>query len=152
MLLDISWRSRRSPTVFPPYARPTLIAHRGASWDAPEHTSRLRTGAETGGRLRRARSAIDQGRRAVCLHDTTLERTTNVEELFPERAQTVNGKRSGRSSNSRWPRFKSSTPGRGRARVRRSPGAEFQQMIDLVRGKAGIIPETKRRAVTAVAG
>ena len=26
------------PKVFPPYARPTLIAHRGASWDAPEHT------------------------------------------------------------------------------------------------------------------
>ena len=29
----------------------------------------------------------------VCMHDTTLERTTNVKEVFPDRAKEVNGKK-----------------------------------------------------------
>ena len=80
----------------------------------------------------------------VCLHDTTLERTTNVEELFPERAQTVNGKKI-------WPVVEFTLAeiqklDAGSWKGSQFAGARvptFQQMIDLVRGKAGIIPETK---------
>lgn len=67
--------------------RPLLIAHRGASGYAPEHT------------LISYQFAIDQGAdfveqdlqitkdgALVCLHDPDLERTTNVKEVFPNRA------------------------------------------------------------------
>lgn len=67
--------------------KPLLIAHRGASGYAPEHT------------LISYQFAIDQGAdfveqdlqitkdgALVCLHDPDLERTTNVTEVFPNRA------------------------------------------------------------------
>lgn len=67
--------------------KPLLIAHRGASGYAPEHT------------LIGYQFAIDQGAdfveqdlqitkdgALVCLHDPDLERTTNVKEVFPNRA------------------------------------------------------------------
>jgi len=134
-----------SPTVFLPYARPTLIAHRGASGDAPEHTLAayvlaLKQGADfVEPDLQLTRDGV-----LVCLHDTTLERTTNVEELFPERAQTVNGKKV-------WPVVEFTLAeiqglDAGSWKGSQFAGARvptFQQMIDLVRGKAGIIPETK---------
>jgi glycerophosphoryl diester phosphodiesterase len=68
------------------YHRKTLIAPRGASAYAPEHT------------LEAYRLAIDQGADYVeqdlqitkdgvliCMHDLTLERITNVMEVYPHR-------------------------------------------------------------------
>ena len=70
--------------------RKAVIGHRGASAYAPEHT------------LRSYHLALDQGADAVeqdlhvtndgvlvCLHDRTLERTTDVREVFPERGRDV---------------------------------------------------------------
>jgi glycerophosphoryl diester phosphodiesterase len=67
--------------------KPLLIAHRGASGYAPEHT------------LISYQFAIDQGAdfveqdlqvtkdgALICLHDPDLERTTNVKDVFPNRA------------------------------------------------------------------
>jgi glycerophosphoryl diester phosphodiesterase len=84
----------------------------------------------------------------VCIHDLTLERTTNVEEVFPNRFVEEEG---GSTGARRWlvgdftlaeikqldagswfnPKFAGS----------RIP--TFQEAIDLVRGKAGLYPELK---------
>ena len=68
-----------SAKVLPPYTRPTLIAHRGASWDAPEHTLAayelaLKQGADfVEPDLQMTKDGI-----LVCLHDTTLERVMTL--------------------------------------------------------------------------
>jgi glycerophosphoryl diester phosphodiesterase len=134
-----------SPKVFPPYARPTLIAHRGASWEAPEHTLAayelaLKQGADfVEPDLQMTKDGV-----LVCLHDTTLERTTNIAEIFPERAKVVNGKKT-------WPVVEFTLAEILKLDAGSWKGPQFagtriptfQQMIDVVKGKAGIIPETK---------
>lgn len=63
-----------------------LIAHRGASAYAPEHTiAAYRLAIEQGADYVEQDLAITKDGVLVCLHDLTLERTTNVEEIFPER-------------------------------------------------------------------
>ena len=134
-----------SPKVFPPYTKPTLIAHRGASWDAPEHTFAayelaLKQGADfVEPDLQMTKDGV-----LMCLHDTTLERTTDVEQVFPDRANMTNGKKT-------WPVAEFTLAeilklDAGSWKGPQFAGARvptFQQMIDLVKGKAGIIPETK---------
>src|SRR5438067_6606670 len=67
-----------------------VIAHRGASAYAPENTLpafelavRQRAGCIEHD-LQVTRDSV-----LVCLHDRTLERTTDVREKFPDRARTV---------------------------------------------------------------
>jgi glycerophosphoryl diester phosphodiesterase len=131
--------------VFPPYTRPTLIAHRGASWDAPEHTlAAYELALKQGADFVEPDLQLTKDGVLVCLHDTTLERTTDVAQVFPQRAQVVGGKKS-------WPvsEFTLEEIGKldaGSWKGKKFAGARvptFQQMIDLVKGKAGIIPETK---------
>ena len=117
-----------------------LIAHRGASAYAPEHTVASYTLA-----MRQKADfvepdlAVTKDNVLVCLHDDTLDRTTNVAEVF-------GGRRSGgtlandltisaikRLDAGKW--FKPEFAG---ARV-----PTFQEMIDLIRGKAGLYPELK---------
>ena len=133
------------PIAVAPYTKPTLIAHRGASGDAPEHTIQayqlaLKYGADiVEPDLQMTRDGV-----LVCLHDTSLERTTDVAKVFPDRAKTVKGKK-------RWPvaEFTLAEIQRldaGSWKDKKFAGAKvptFQQMIDTVKGKAGIIPETK---------
>ncbi len=134
-----------SPTVFPPYTRPTLIAHRGASWDAPEHTlPAYELALSQGADFVEPDLQLTKDGVLVCMHDTGLERTTDVEQVYPERAQTIGGKKT-------WPvaEFTLAEIEKLDAGSWKAPcfaGARvptFQQMIDLVKGKAGIIPETK---------
>jgi glycerophosphoryl diester phosphodiesterase len=134
-----------SPRVFPPYAKPSLIAHRGASWDAPEHTRAayelaLKDGADfVEPDLQMTKDGV-----LVCLHDTTLERTTDIAKVFPDRATVVDGKET-------WPVVEFTLAeilklDAGSWKRPQFAGARvptFQQMIDVVIGKAGIIPETK---------
>lgn len=75
------------PTSNAPGASVDNIAHRGASAYAPENTlAAVRLGVEQRGDL----VEIDVQRSAdgalVVMHDTTLARTTDVEEIFPDRA------------------------------------------------------------------
>lgn len=70
-----------------PQAHVDDIAHRGASGYAPENTlAAVRIGVEQGADL----VEIDIQRTAdgalVVMHDTTLARTTDADEIFPERA------------------------------------------------------------------
>lgn len=134
-----------TPKTLPPYTKPTLIAHRGASADAPEHTLAayelaLKQGADfVEPDLQMTRDGV-----LVCLHDASLERTTDVAKVFPGRAKVVKGKKT-------WPVAEFTLAevqklDAGSWKAARFAGAKvptFQQMIKTVKGKAGIIPETK---------
>ena len=65
---------------------PILIAHRGASAYAPEHTlEAYELGIEQGADFIEPDLQITRDGVLIALHDLTLERTTNVRELFPAR-------------------------------------------------------------------
>jgi glycerophosphoryl diester phosphodiesterase len=126
-----------------------LIAHRGASGYAPEHTeASYRLALEQTADFVEPDLAITRDGALICLHDDTLERTTNVAELFPDRAAREAIGRAGvphwiandftlaeikRLDAGRWfdPKFAG-------ARI-----LTFEEMVALVRGKAGIYPELK---------
>jgi glycerophosphoryl diester phosphodiesterase len=76
-----------STAAKPAQADPVIIAHRGASGYAPENTA---AAADAAAALGTSWVETDVQRTAdgelVLMHDTTLERTTNAEELFPDRA------------------------------------------------------------------
>ncbi|HEX8593434.1 MAG TPA: glycerophosphodiester phosphodiesterase [Pseudomonas sp.] len=67
---------------------PAVIAHRGASFDAPEETIPAYTVARELGAdylemdIQRTKDGV-----LIALHDDTLERTTNVADVFPKRAK-----------------------------------------------------------------
>ena len=137
-----------------------LIAHRGASAYAPEHTlESYQLALKQDADFVEQDLQITRDNRLVCLHDLTLERTTNVKDLFPTRFQEEVAPRSASEQGTsaagtpirRWyvsdftlreikqldagswfnPKFKG-------AHV-----PTFQEAIDLMRGRAGLYPETK---------
>ena len=70
-----------------PQMSKVLIAHRGASAYAPEHTlAAYRLAIAQRADYVEQDLAVTRDGVLICLHDDSLERTTNVEELFPERA------------------------------------------------------------------
>jgi glycerophosphoryl diester phosphodiesterase len=70
-----------------PQMSKVLIAHRGASAYAPEHTlAAYRLAIAQRADYVEQDLAVTRDGKLICLHDDSLERTTNVEELFPERA------------------------------------------------------------------
>jgi glycerophosphoryl diester phosphodiesterase len=125
------------------------IAHRGASSYAPEHTMPAYTLAmEQGADYVEQDLAVTKDGVLVCIHDLTLERTTNVEEVFPDRFARDPSVPAGtkrwyvhdftleeikRLDAGSW--FDATFAG---ARI-----PTFQEAIDLVRGKAGLYPELK---------
>lgn len=126
-----------------------VVAHRGASAYAPEHTlEAYRLALEQGADYVEQDLALTRDGVLVCIHDLTLERTTNVEEVFPDRFTDT---RTGSTTVRRWlvndftlaeikrldagAWFDATFTG---ARV-----PTFQEAIDLVRGKAGLYPELK---------
>jgi glycerophosphoryl diester phosphodiesterase len=125
------------------------IAHRGASGSAPEHT---RAAYELALQQRvdfvEPDLAVTKDGVLVCLHDDTLDRTTNVEEVFPDRSSPDP---SGRGNGRRWLANDFTLD-----EIRRLDAGSwfdkkfagqrivtFQEMIDLVRGQAGLYPELK---------
>jgi glycerophosphoryl diester phosphodiesterase len=132
-------------SALPPYAKPTLIAHRGASAYAPEHTlEAYRLAIKQGADFVEPDLQVTKDGVLVCLHDTTLERTTSVRQVYPDRAREVKGRKT-------WPVVdftleevqKLDAGSWMDAKFAKARVPTFQQMIDEVRGKAGIIPETK---------
>ncbi|WP_165229046.1 glycerophosphodiester phosphodiesterase family protein [Aquisphaera insulae] len=131
--------------VFPPYSRPTLIAHRGDSGRAPEHTiAAYKLALEANADFVEPDLQVTKDGVLVCLHDTTLERTTDVETVFPGRSRTIQGRKV-------WPVADFTLEEIRRLDAGSWRGPEFrglrvptlQEMIDVVKGHAGIIPETK---------
>lgn len=130
-----------------------LIGHRGASAYRPENTLPSYELA-----IRQGVDYVEQDLQItkdgvlVCSHDGTLERCTNVEEIFPDRFVTVNVK--GKpvkhwnihdftvaeikrldAGSSFDPKYKG------------TPIPTWQEAIDLIRGRAGLCPETKSPGV-----
>src|SRR6266571_3767249 len=63
-----------------------LIAHRGASGYAPEHTNAAyQLAMEQKADFVEPDLAVTKDNVLICLHDDTLERTTNIAEVFPDR-------------------------------------------------------------------
>jgi glycerophosphoryl diester phosphodiesterase len=125
--------------------RKLLVAHRGASAYAPEHTmAAYRLALDQGADFVEQDLGVTRDGVLVCLHDSTLERTTDVEQAFPDRFKQVDGAR-------RWfvADFTLEEVKRLDAGAWFGPGyagqrvPTFQEAVDLVRGKAGLFPELK---------
>ena len=134
--------------------RKVLIAHRGASAYAPEHTlPAYRLALEQGADYVEQDLQVSKDGVLVCLHDVTLERTTNVEDVFPDRAVVVKERKT-------WPVADFTLEELKRLDAGAWFGAKFageriptfQEAIDVMRGKAGIYPETKAPEVYGVRG
>src|SRR5258708_3477481 len=66
-----------------------LIAHRGASGYAPEHTpAAYKLAMDQKADFVEPDLAVTKDNVLICLHDDTLERTTNIAEVFPDRPST----------------------------------------------------------------
>jgi glycerophosphoryl diester phosphodiesterase len=131
------------------YAKKMLVAHRGASAYRPEHTLESYTLAlEQGADFVEPDLQITKDGVLVCMHDVTLERTTDVEERFPGRAVVEGGARHWYVADFTLAEIKSLDAGSWfNAQYRGATVPTLQEMIDLVKGKAGIIPETKEPEV-----
>jgi glycerophosphoryl diester phosphodiesterase len=132
-----------------PAAPKQAIAHRGASGYAPEHTpAAYKLAMQQKANFVEPDLAVSKDNVLFCMHDDTLERTTNVAEVFPDRVSTG---------------YQTRQPGKHwlgndftMAEIKRLDAGKwfkpefagehiqtFQDAIDLVRGKAGLYPELK---------
>ena len=136
-------------------SKKTLVAHRGASADAPEHTlAAYRLAMAQGADFVEQDLAVTKDGVLICLHDASLERTTNVEELFPDRAttQTIEGRTRKawlandftlaeikRLDAGSWfdPKFKDEKI------------VTFDEAVALIKGQAGLFPELKTPEIYA---
>jgi glycerophosphoryl diester phosphodiesterase len=125
------------------------VAHRGASAYAPEHTlAAYRLAIEQGADFVEQDLAVTKDGVLVCLHDPTLERTTNVEQVFPERSTTVTweGKtvKAWLANDFTLEEIKRLDAGSWfdpKFAGERVP--TFDEAVALVKGKAGLFPELK---------
>lgn len=137
------------------YARKTLVAHRGASAYAPEHTLAAYTLAiAMGADYVEQDLAVTKDGVLICLHDASLERTTNVEQLFPNRAttQTIEGKTRSAWLANDFTLAEIKTLDAGSWFDQKFAGEKvptFDEAIRLIRGKAGIFPELKTPEIYA---
>lgn len=129
--------------------RKTSVAHRGASAYAPEHTlAAYRLALEQGADFVEQDLAVTRDGVLICLHDPSLERTTNVEELFPSRSTEIEyeGKtrRTWLANDFTLEEIKRLDAGSwfdARFSAERVP--TFDEAVRLVKGKAGLFPELK---------
>lgn len=140
------------------YRGKTLVAHRGASAYAPEHTAAAyKLAIAQGADYVEQDLQVTKDGQLVCLHDLTLERTTNARDVFPGRARTA--VREGRELTG-WhvTDFTLAEIKQLDAGAWFDPAFKgekiltFQEAIDLVKGKAGIYPETKAPEVYGSVG
>jgi glycerophosphoryl diester phosphodiesterase len=132
-----------------PRTEPMLIAQRGASGYAPEHTmAAYRMALEQGADFIEPDLQVTRDGQLISLHDETLERTTNVRDVFPDRfrEEVVDGE-----TVTRWwvsdftlDEIRSLDAGSWFGpdfAGERVP--TFAEVVELARGRAGVIPELK---------
>jgi glycerophosphoryl diester phosphodiesterase len=132
-----------------PAKRPWLVAHRGASAYAPENTvPAFRLAADQGADFVEFDLQLTKDRQIVCLHDNSLERTTDVEQVFPNRARKVGD---GPQASQRW-MLEDFTLAEIRrldagswfdAKYRGTSIPTFAETIDALRGRSGLFIELK---------
>ena len=132
------------------YAKPkTNVAHRGASAYAPEHTlAAYKLAIEMGADYVEQDLAVTKDNVLICLHDGSLERTSNVEELFADRVstQTIEGKtrQAWLANDFTLAEIKTLDAGSWfNPKFKGEKIPTFDEAIALIRGKAGIFPELK---------
>jgi len=137
------------------YSKKTLVAHRGASAYAPEHTlAAYQLAIEMGADYVEQDLAVTRDGVLICLHDASLERTTNVEQLFPDRVttQTIEGKtrRAWLANDFTLAEIKTLDAGSWfDKKFAREKVPTFDEAIALIRGRAGIFPELKTPEIYA---
>jgi len=137
------------------YQKKTLVAHRGASAYAPEHTlSAYKLAIEQGADFVEQDLAVTKDGILICLHDASLERTTNVEEMFPDRSMTValDGKTRTAWVANDFTLAEIKTLDAGSWFDKKFAGERiptFDEAIAVIRGKAGIFPELKTPEIYA---
>ena len=128
----------------------TVIAHRGASSYAPENTlPAFRLALEMGADFIEYDVQVTKDQQLVILHDETLERTTNVEEVFPTRCRNAAGDKSGEKHwyvydftlNEIRKLDAGSWVGK---KFKDTPVPTFQETLDIARGRAGHFVELKK--------
>lgn len=142
-----------------PFGRPLVFAHRGASGERPEHTlAAYRLAMEQGADYVEPDLRLTKDGVFICLHDATLERTTDVAarlEFAPRSKPNTKGLPRWHAADFTLAEIKSLSIRQGNAsRARHFAGVErvptFSELVDLVRqhnadqGTAiGITPELK---------
>lgn len=128
---------------------PAVIAHRGASFDAPEETVPSYTLARELGAdylemdIQRTKDGV-----LIALHDDTLERTTNIAQVYPDRAKqplsSFTLEEIKRLDAGSW--FNKAFPDRARASYAGLKILTLDEVIDIAEGgknKPGLYIETK---------
>ena len=137
------------------YSKKTLVAHRGASAYAPEHTlAAYRLAIEMRADYVEQDLAVTKDGVLICLHDASLERTTNVEELFPDRSVSISieGKTIKAWVANDFTLAEIKRLDAGSWFDKKFAGEKvptFDEAIALIRGKAGIFPELKTPEIYA---
>jgi glycerophosphoryl diester phosphodiesterase len=128
--------------------KPWNIGHRGASAYAPENTlPAFRLAAEQGATFVEFDLQLTKDRQIVCLHDNSLERTTDVEEVFPDRFRLAGD--AGATRHWMLEDFTLAEIKRLDAgawfdpKFRGTPIPTFGETIDALRGRSGLFIELK---------
>lgn len=130
-------------------SRAFVVAHRGASFYAPEHTlPSYRLAIEQGAEYVEQDLVLTKDGVLICLHDPSLERTTDVQDVFPDRFTevTVDGRTVRRWYPEDFTLAEIKRLDAGGWFDERFAGERiptFQEAIDAVRGQAGLFPELK---------
>ena len=132
-----------------PASKKQLVAHRGACAYAPEHTlPSYRLALEQHADFVEQDLAVTRDGVLVSIHDLSLERTTNVAKVFPERfvidARGAEPVRQWLVNDFTLAEIKQLDAGAWfNPRFAGARVPTFQEAIDAVRGMAGIYPELK---------
>jgi glycerophosphoryl diester phosphodiesterase len=143
-LLMTSSLDARVPGAAPPPSPPcriTVIAHRGASADAPENTLPAVDQAADVADFVEVDVRMTRDGQLVVMHDTTLRRTTDVRTRFPHRAPWSVGD---------FTLAELRTLDAGSWFDARYAGAAvptLQEVLGLLRGRAGLLLEVKAPAL-----
>lgn len=127
-----------------------LVAHRGASSYVPEHTaSAYRLAITQGADYVEQDLAVTRDGVLVCLHDGSLERTTNVEEVFPDRSSLdEKGRRRWLVADFTLAEIKRLDAGSWFApEFAGERILTWDEAVAIVRGKSGLYPELKTPAL-----
>lgn len=126
-----------------------VVAHRGASGYVPEHTAEAyRLAIAQGAEYVEQDLVLTKDGVLICSHDPSLERVTNVEELFPDRFTEVNirGKKvkTWYAENLTLSEIRSLDAGSWfDPKYKGLKILTFSEAVGIVKGKAGFFPELK---------
>jgi glycerophosphoryl diester phosphodiesterase len=132
--------------------RKQLIAHRGASAYAPEHTlAAYQLALDQQADFIEPDLALSKDGVLICLHDDTLERTTNAAAVYPDRFSRESAGRGAKqwiANDFSVAEIRQLDAGSWQdARFAGARVPTWDEVVTLVRGKAGLFPELKSPAL-----